>query len=320
MPEDLTSRALVMSMNTEQGILRFSVGLTLVLAGIGVVFGLFSHSFAIVFDGLYMLVDASMSALALVVTRLIALSTAPGAAGKLQDRFNMGLWHLEPMVLGLNGFLLIGAAFYALINAIGSLLDGGRTLEFGYAIIYSVVALAGCITMAVVEARANRSIRSEFVALDVKSWIMSAGITAALLIAFVVGFLIEGTRHEWITPYIDPAVLAVVCVVIIPIPAGTIRQALAETLLVTPPRLRDQVRAVADEIVRKYGFRRHYAYVAKVGRGKLIELYFVVPTEQKARRLEEWDAIRDEVGEMIAGDERDRWLTIAFTTDDAWAR
>jgi predicted Co/Zn/Cd cation transporter (cation efflux family) len=309
-----------MSMNTEQGILRLSVGVTLVLAGIGIAFGLFSHSFAIVFDGVYMLVDASMSALALLVTRLIALSTAPNAAGKLQERFNMGLWHLEPMVLGLNGFLLVGAAFYALINAIGSLLDGGRALEFGYAIIYSVAALAGCITMAVVEARANRSIRSEFVALDVKSWIMSAGITAALLIAFAIGFSIEGTRHEWITPYIDPAVLAVVCVVIIPIPAGTIRQSLAEILLVTPPRLRDQVKAVADEIVRRHGFRRHYAYVAKVGRGKLIELYFVVPTGQKARRLEEWDAIRDEVGEMIAGDERDRWLTIAFTTDDTWAR
>jgi predicted Co/Zn/Cd cation transporter (cation efflux family) len=173
--------------------------------------------------------------------------------------------------------------------------------------------------MAMFEARANRTIRSDFVALDIKSWLMSAGITAALLIAFCIGFALEGTNLDWLTPYVDPAVLALVCLIIIPIPLKTIRQALSEVLLATPTAMREHVDKVAHQTVEKYGFSGHHAYVAKVGRGKQIELFFVVPKGLPAKPLEEWDKIRDEIGDSIGEHSRDRWLTIAFTTDVEWA-
>ncbi len=267
-----------------------------------------------------MLADAAMSGLALVVARLIALSAlAEPPRGKLRDRFTMGFWHLEPMVLGLNGIMLTGVAIYALINAIGSLMDGGRDLEFSYAIFYAVVALIACLGMAWLETRANRKLRSDFIALDAKAWIMSGGITAALLIAFSVGYVIQGTELDWLTPYIDPAVLALVCIVIIPMPLGTIKQALSDMLLVTPIDLTQHVDQVAKQVVERYGFKSYRAYVAKVGRGKQIELYFIVPTDQPAKKLEEWDALRDEIGDALGGEGPNRWLTIAFTTDVEWA-
>lgn len=307
-------------MPTEQSVLRTSILVTIVLSGIGIVFGLLAGSFSIVFDGVYMLADAGMSGLALVVSRLIALSTTPGRrADKLNRSFSMGFWHLEPMVLGLNGIMLSGVALYALINAIGSIMTGGRDLEFTYAIFYAAVALVACIAMAVYESRKNRSLRSEFVALDAKAWVMSGGITAALLVAFIIGYAIKGTQLDWVTPYIDPAVLGLVCLVIIPLPIPTVRQALADVLLMTPPDLKEHVDLVADGFVRRHGFISHHAYVAKVGRGRQIELYFVVPAGQPPKRLEEWDAIREQVGNAIGDDTPDRLLTIAFTTDAEWA-
>lgn len=307
-------------MRSEQSILQISIAVTIFVASFGVVFGLLSGSFSIVFDGVYMLADAAMSGLALVVARLIALSAlAEPPRGKLRDRFTMGFWHLEPMVLGLNGIMLTGVAIYALINAIGSLMDGGRNLEFSYAIFYAVVALIACLGMAWLETRANRKLKSDFIALDAKAWIMSGGITAALLIAFSVGYVIQGTELDWITPYIDPAVLALVCIVIIPMPIGTIKQALADMLLVTPIDLQQHVDQVAKQVVERYGFKSYRAYVAKVGRGKQIELYFIVPPDQPAKKLEEWDALRDEIGDALGGEGPDRWLTIAFTTDVEWA-
>ena len=308
-------------MTTEQGLLRISIVVTLLLAGIGILFGILSGSFAIVFDGIYALTDATMTILALLVSNLIA-SSASGEGkekGGLVAHFTMGFWHLEPMVLGLNGILLTGAAIYAFINAIGSILTGGRPLDFGQAIIYAVVTLIVTLTMAFISFRANRTIRSDFVALDVKSWLMSSGLTGALLIAFIVGSLIQGTEHEWLSPYIDPVALALVCLVIIPIPAGTIRQALADILLVTPSGLKGHVDAVAEGIVEKHGFLSYRAYVARVGRGRQIELYFIVPGDFPARKLQEWDGIRDEIGLAIGDEGPDRWLTIAFTTDPEWA-
>jgi Predicted Co/Zn/Cd cation transporters len=307
-------------MRTEQSVLRISIAVTALIAGFGIVFGLLSGSFSIIFDGVYSLTDASMTVVALMVSNLIATSAAGGTPkSKLAERFSMGFWHLEPMVLGLNGVLLMGAAIYALINAIGSLMAGGRALAFDHAIIYAVVTVLAALGMAVFDMKANRAIRSDFLALDAKAWLMSAAVTAALLVAFVFGLLIQGTGLEWVSPYIDPAVLALVCLVVIPMPIGTVRQALADILLVTPSALKQHVDEVAGEIVRRYGFVSYRAYVAKVGRGRQIELYVIVPAGGPPKRLEEWDMIRDEIGEAIGDDSPDRWLTIVFTTSTEWA-
>jgi predicted Co/Zn/Cd cation transporter (cation efflux family) len=59
--------------------------------------------------------------------------------------------------------------------------------------------------------------------------------------------------------------------------------------------------------------------VAKVGRATQVELYFIVPKGLPPRSVEGWDRMRDEIGAVIGGEGPDRWLTIAFTADVAWA-
>lgn len=308
-------------MLSEQGLLRLSIAVTVLVAGFGIVFGLLSGSFSIVFDGVYSLADASMSVLALIVVSLIRRHTADGEAHRrLAERFNMGFWHLEPMVLSINGILLCGVSLYALINAIGSLLSGGRHLEFGFAIVYAALTSLVCFSLAALELRANKRIGSDFVALDARAWIMSGSISLALLIAFIIGAVLQGTEHAWLGPYVDPAVLAVICLIIIPLPIRSIRQALADVLMITPPALKQHVDEVAGQVVARYGFLDWQAYVAKVGRARQIELHFIVPDDWPAWTLGEWDAVRGVVGEAIGGEGPDRWLTIAFTTDPQWTR
>ncbi|MBB4085638.1 MULTISPECIES: cation transporter [Sphingomonas] len=307
-------------MNGEQRLLRNSMIVTVMLAGVGVVVGTIAGSDAIVFDGMYSLADAAMTALALGVARLIAASNAADAAGgRLHERFTMGFWHLEPIVLGLNGVLLTGASIYALVNAITALLSDGRPLSFGPAMAYAAIGTAADIAMAVYVTRANRTVRSQLVALDGRAWIMTSALGAALFVAFALGAMLQGTRHAWMTPYVDPAALVVICLVIIPAPFQTIRAAVSDILLVTPPALKLRVDGIAQATVDRYGFVSYRAYVARVGRGTQIELNFIVPPDTPARRLEEWDALRDRIGEELGDDTPNRWLTIVFTTDPEWA-
>lgn len=301
---------------TEQSVLRVSIGVTILVAAVGIIFGIILGSSALIFDGVYSLTDASMTIVALLVSKLIASSTSSSSEkSRLDQHFTMGFWHLEPMVLGLNGVMLTGAAIYALINAVSSILAGGRHLDFGYATIYAAFILLAASSMAVYGYRANKNIRSDFLALDAKAWTMGAALTAALLGAFIVGFLVQGTQLQWISPYVDPVALAIICLIIIPLPATTIKQALADILLVTPKELKLHVDQIASEIVQQYDFLDYRSYVAKVGRGRQIELYFIVPKKWPAQKLEEWDRIRDEIGEAIGNGGPNRWLTIAFTTD-----
>ena len=304
----------------EQGVLRLSIAVTVVVAALGIGFGLFSRSYAIAFDGIYSLIDVGMSLLSLMVVKLINGYAGRSALSRqLGERFSFGFWHLEPMLLVLNGTLLMGAAAYALVTAVDALLHQGRAMAFGAAIAYAVITLLVCTGAALVTHRANRRIGSDFIRLDMQAWVMSSGITAALLLAFVIGHLLQDTAAAWLTPYIDPAVLALVCLLILPMPLGTIRRGLADIFRITPQDLKQQIDEVASATVAEYGFLSYRAYVARMGRETEIELYFIVPADYPALTILEWDAMRGAIGARIGQRSPHRWLTIAFTADPDWA-
>lgn len=299
-----------MSAPSEQTVLKQSIAATVVVGVTGVIFGLLSGSVSIVFDGVFSAVDASMTLLALGVTQLIP---------KPSKRFQMGFWHIEPMVLLFNAGLLTLLSFYAMVNAVGSLLSGGNHLAFDWAIAYAAVVVVICAVMFFYVRRANRPIGSEFLALDVRAWAMSGAITSALLVAFAIAAALKGTTYEYVTPYVDPAILIVLTLCLIPLPIRTVLQALKEIFLVAPAELDERVRQAAANAVERHGFADYRTYVAKVGRSKTIEVYLIGTPETKVGTLAELDRIRAEIGEEIGDPGHDRWLTIAFTGEARWA-
>jgi predicted Co/Zn/Cd cation transporter (cation efflux family) len=304
----------------EQYLLITSIGVTLVIGAMGLVFGFLTGSFAIMFDGVYATIDASMAALGLGVARLIlkdALRTDDDAPGGV--RYQYGFWHLEPMVLALNATMLTLAAGYALVSAIMLILEGGTEIEFNLALPYAMVVACVCFAMAWRQHSRNRGLGSAFVALDAKGWLISGSITTALLVGFAIGMALDGTRHAWMRPYVDPVVLAAVCLVVLPLPFSDLREALAGILRVAPEDLDAHVRTVSEAAMTRHGFTDHFTYVARVGRATLIEITFIAPQGWKVSSIGQLDRIRQEVGEALGGKGPDRWLTIAFTEDPDWA-
>ena len=295
----------------EQGFLKLSIAVTIVVASAGVVFGLLSGSMSIVFDGVFSAIDAAMSGLALFVSRLVS---------RVADnrRFQFGYWHIEPMVLAFNGGTLMLLCFYAFLNAVGSFLDGGRRLDFDWAMAYAVSVGAVSFGMFFYARHRNRRIGSDFIRLDAQSWLMSAAITSALLLAFAVAWWLDGTRYAHLTPYADPFVLATLTLVLVFVPIRTVRKALTEVLLITPPDLDAHVRRVMDDVVARHGFEAYTSYAAKVGRAQFIEIHIVVPPYSPLSSTAMVDAIRREIAEAIGGEGLQRWLTIDFTADPRW--
>ena len=295
----------------EQKLLRLSIGVTVVVALFGVLFGLLSGSLSIMFDGMFAAIDAAMSGLALFVSRLVSRKN-------INRRFQFGYWHIEPMVLAFNGGTLMLLCFYAFLNAVDSLLAGGRRLDFDWAIAYAVIVCVVCFGMFFYELRANRRIGSDFIRLDTQSWLMSAAITSALLAAFAIAWSLGDTPYGHLTPYADPVVLALLTIVLVFVPVRTVRKALLEILLVTPPDLDAHVRSVMDAVVARHGFKTYTSYVAKVGRAQFIEIHVAVPIGMRLDNVATVDAIRREIAEAIGGEGPQRWLTIDFTADPRW--
>lgn len=294
----------------EQRILKRSLAITVVFASSGILLGLLSGSQSIVFDGLFSVIDTLVLMLALTAARLVQREG--------DRRFQYGYWHIEPIVLAFNGSVLMFLCLYAFINAVGSFLAGGRELELDWALGYAAAACIVTFGMYFYERRENRQVRSNLLRLDAQSWLMSALIASALLVAFALAKAIEGTRFAPFAPYVDPAVLALLTSYLITVPIKTVRQALNEILLITPPKLDQVVRTVMDAVVERHGFRKYTSYVAKVGRAYFIEIYIVTPADFQVGSIATLDAIRQEISTAISDQRSYQWLIVEFTADERW--
>lgn len=294
----------------EQRILKQSLLCTVVIAGIGIIVGVASGSLSIIFDGMFSALDAAMCSLSLLVTRLLSQQAS--------RRFQQGFWHIEPLVLVFNGSLLSVLCFYAFVSAIKGVLDGGRELEFGIAMIYAVVISIFCFFMFFRQRRLNRLVESELIGLDTQSWLMSACISSALLVAFSIAWVLERTRFSHLSWYVDPGVLAVLTLVLIPMPIGTVIGAVKEVLLITPDSLDNTVRELMHGLTAEYGFVRYSHYATRVGRGLFVEVHIVLPEAMEHVGIRQLDLIRDKISHAIGEAGPDRWLTVAFTRDARW--
>lgn len=294
----------------EQRVLIESTVLTAAIAGAGILLGLLSGSMAIVFDGLFSFIDMAMSLLALFVARLVLRES--------NRRFQYGYWHIEPMALAFNGGMLMLLCIYALVNAIGSLAEGGQDVSLGWAIGYSAAMAAVSFAMYAYERRVNRQVRSQLLTLDIQSWLMTALVAAALLVAFLVAWWLEGTSLAYIAPYVDPGILAILSLALAFMPVKTVRQALAEVLLMTPAELDETVRAAMDDVIARHGFLGYTSYAAKVGRGRFIEIHIVVPSDRELGTVDVLDGIRDEIAVALNAEGPEEWLTIDFTGQEEW--
>lgn len=296
---------------TEQRVLKLSIVISGVLGGFAVLLGLLSGSMSIVFDGLFSVIDVAMGLLGLWIARLVTREA--------NRRFQYGYWHIEPMSLAFYGGMLMVLCAYAFFDALGSLLAGGREVALGPAIGYSLIMTVACFAMYSYERRTNRAANSEFLHLDAQGWLMSALATAALLVAFMFAWALGSTQYADLAPYVDPAVLALLSLVMLPIPLRTVRRALSEILLMTPSDLDAEVRLAMDQIVARHGFSGYTSYAAKVGRGQFIEIHIVVAPEWRVGTVGVLDTVRDEIASALGAEGSDVWLTVDFTGSEAWA-
>ncbi|HEN5564285.1 TPA: cation diffusion facilitator family transporter [Legionella pneumophila] len=294
----------------ERRALKISIAATFLLAVVGILFGLLSGSLAIVFDGMFNMVDTVISILAFFVARLLT--------SKGNRRFQYGYWHIEPMVLVLNGCILILLCTYALVNAIGSLMSGGHELNFDWAFVFALLVFFLSTGMYFYLIKKNRKIKSEFLRLDIQSWLMSALISTSLLLAFgIATFLHDGT-YGYFTPYIDPLILAILTAFLIFVPIAAVRDAMRDIFRMAPLDLDKKIREFLDELIKQRDFKSYTSYVAKIGRVQFIEIHIVVPMGYPISSIEALDEIRNEITLAIGEDTPQRWLTIAFTANEQW--
>lgn len=306
---DTASRSDVMETTAEQRALKFSIAMTLLIGVLGAATGLATGSQAIIFDGMYSFVDVVLTAVSLAVSKLIAHGGS--------RRFQYGYSHLEPMVGTFGGAILALACVYAVINAVKDLTSGGHDVAYGFGAIWAAALCIAGGAMALYMSRLSRRLNSILLSLDARSWIISAVLSLAVLVGFVIATSIRGTAlSSWIA-YVDSLVLLCTALVMLPVPLATVWRAMREVLQVAPSELDQQVRDVLDQLVAERGFVDYSSHVAKLGRTQFVEIHFLVTPDSRIDTATA-DGIRREIAARLNASWPEFWLTIDFTADRAW--
>ena len=294
---------------TEQGTLKFSIALTVLLGVLGVASGLVTGSQAIIFDGMYSFVDVVPTVVSLLVVKLIARGTT--------HRFQYGFWHLEPLVAVLRDAILAVACVYAGIDALNALTAGGQDVEYGRAAAWAGILSAIGLTMTWLLSRRARALKSPMLKIDARSWLVSAFLSLGLLIGFALASALAGTRWQGWIPYVDAIALLSMALIMLPMPLLGLWRSMSDVLQVAPNELDKRVHEVMDSVVKERQFLEYSSYIAKAGRGKFVEIHILVTPETRID-IATADALRSEVSERLNAGSPTYWLTIDFTADRRW--
>ncbi|MDP9526622.1 MULTISPECIES: cation diffusion facilitator family transporter [Pseudomonas] len=299
-----------MSNRGEQVLLKQSTVLMFAVAIAGIVTGFVSGAQSILFDGFFSLIATFIKVLMLITARLIAKES--------NHRFQFGFWHLEPMVLLIEGSFLLLIAIYAFLNGVFGIINGGREVELGLVIFYAAFFAVAEFAYFFYVRRRNRTLKSSLIQFDNISWLVDAMLSVGLLVSFVTALLLKQYGHDRWAVYVDPAILILLAISMLPPALKILRPALRDVLGIAPDQLDEKVRSVMEEAMVAYGFQEYISYVQKHGRARFIEIHIVLPADYPLQNVATLDQVREELSSQLGEADAARWLTISFTGDRKW--
>lgn len=293
-----------------KGILMSTIG-NLVIGLVGLAFATFSHSQAILLDGLFNLTYVGTGLFTLKVARLVQLGD--------DEQFPMGYAFFEPLINGIKGMLVLGVSVMALAGALEALFAGGRAISPGLATLYGVFAASACWILAFITHRGAKRTGSPLIKADAENWLVNGAISSAVLLAFLGIFLIRDTRFAAIVPYVDPSLVLVVVLISISVPVRMAWQSLMELLNRAPSEaIVREVEEIIGRCTSALPVEELVVRVIQPGRTRMILAHVVLPADYSINALPELDAIRSEAMTELKKVHPATTADLVFTADRTW--
>jgi predicted Co/Zn/Cd cation transporter (cation efflux family) len=282
----------------ERHALRRSIAVTAVLGALGIGWGLAVGSQMIVLDGAYAAIGLVVSWLLLLASRLVDRGPT--------HRYPYGREAMTPLVVGLQGFVLLATLAYAAVDATGTVLAGGATVAAGWAFVYAVVTTIGSVGMWWWLRRMAGG--SDLVGAEATAW----GASVVLGVAMVVGFgamtVLSRSPLAGVAPYVDPAMVLLSVVVLLPAPLRMVRTTFVELLEGAPPQdVQAPVRAILEQLASAYDLHDAELRMAKIGPKLYVEIDASADAETTIGTEEE---LRQRLGHELDQLPFDVWLNL----------
>ena len=252
---------LSLNIRSESSILKFSAAGAGFFALVGIGWGLWAHSMAIVFDGSYSLVSLGLSLLSLLALRV--------ASAPADSRFNFGRLQAEPLSIAVKGMVILLVCVVSFAAAVMAVLDGGRQVAADKAIFFALLSVLVCFAIWWRLRQANLSLQSVLVEAEQNQWWMDAVLSLAVLLGFILTWGLQFTPYAGWALYADPVMVILVSGYFIQVPLRMLWHSINELLMISPPpELRKQVYRELESL----GISHRQCKMAKSGSYLLLEV------------------------------------------------
>jgi cation diffusion facilitator family transporter len=297
----------------EQRTLLLSLVAVAGVALLSLAWGVAIESDVVILNGVFSMVSLIGSVLYLTAARLV---TRPA-----DRRFQYGYAHVEPLVSGANGLLVLVICVYAFINGIEGLRAGGDAVSPAGVVWFGALSGFICIAVGVYEWAMARRTGSQLLRNDAREWLIDAAFSLVTLIGFaVVWWLEEPWRTLW-ARHADSALVALLALLFMPVPLGVLRQTLREMLHMADAdrELAARVEAVMAKVAAEHDVASHTTHVAKVGRSSFIEVNIVAGQRFGLQTVPQQDGLRARIWQSLDLAPDRAWLSVIVTADPRWA-
>lgn len=331
----------------EQLVLKVSMFSALVLAILGIGFGVWIQSKAVIFDGFVALVSVGLGALSVITSRYIYKED--------DDVFQYGYVRFEPMVNFFKSLIMALTCAYAFINALESIFSGGYDVLLDGAVIYTLGAFIFCAILYSYTRIYAKSLDSDLIRVDNTDWKIDCVLYLGVLITFALLILLL-TPESSVTPetsagvdtkkhallaalpnlrellgldsssvaliarYVDPTLLALLSLLLCISPVRICIENFKDLLMVAPKEIDEKLTAIMENLSARYGFSDYDTHTAKSGRFYMIEVNILLDCAGTTRigTIDDVDKIRDEIQQALQIPSYKIWLSVSFTANPKW--
>ena len=297
----------------EQRTLKVSLAGVAAIAVASLAWGLAIESDVVILNGVFSLVSLVGSVLYLAAAKLVVRPA--------DRRFQYGYAHVEPLVNGVNGLLVLVICVYAFVNGLEGLRAGGDEVDAASVIWFGALTAVVSLAIGGYELRVARLTGSQLVRNDGREWLLDAAFSLVTLAGFAVLFVLpEPLRTVW-ARYADSVLVMALALLFLPVPFSVLRRSTTELLHMASEddaiagRVEAEMRAIRGE----HDIRSHSTHVAKIGRSHLVEVNIVVGPGFALQTVPAQDGLRERIWAAVGRPIHEAWLTINITADPRWA-
>ncbi len=285
----------------ERQVLRRSITVTAVLGSLGIVWGIISGSQMILLDGVYAFIG-------IVVSWLLLRASAMAEQGPTR-RYHYGREAVTPLVIGVQGFVLLATLLYALTEGVFTIRAGGSNVTPGPAVAYAVVTTIASIVFW--RWLLRQAAHSDLLRAEATGWRVAALRGAGMSAGFAVLWILTDSSWDRAAPYVDPVMVVITCIAFLPAPLRMVRSTIVELLEGAPPP--EIQRPVLDAVAAVFGdfdIEEPTVRMTKVGQKLYVEIDAAVRPDVTIGQEHE---VREAVRIRLAHLPYDVWLNFELT-------